>query len=62
MTEEEADTILAQGLGATGFAGIMRVHEALLVKQGVPEPERAAILEKITAACTGRAAAQNWRA
>jgi hypothetical protein len=62
MTEEEADKILSQGYGSTGAEGTLRVHEALLVKDGVPEPERAAILERITLAYIGRAVDQNWRA
>ena len=55
MTDEEADKILAQGYGATNLGGMLRVHEALLVKQRVPEQDRAAILESIEAAYTGRA-------
>jgi len=62
MTEEEADKILAQGFGTTGPEGTLRVHEALLVKNGVSESECAAILESIAAAYARRAVGQNFRA
>ena len=50
MTEAEAEEILEQGFGTTGTTGMLRVHEALLVKNGVPKAERAAILRNIAAA------------